>query len=512
MNVSAMPVAPPTFLQHDNPAEERFREACELFSLFDYLRAQGFGVFSIRESLQAVGECRDGTLQGFALTDEDVWQTVCHLDALGVGVVELPAWPANPYGQQANRRLLERAAASRLRPAFAAHARCHPDDLAAARAAGFRRLHLYIGTSPIKQATTRRTIGELAHQAGASIVAARAAGFTTVRISTEDAFRTTLDDYRAFYAALQHHLALADTTVDGIGIPDTVGVATIGELGQRIAVLRELGITFAFLECHIHNDIGNADRMYVDTLLLAQRLGIRMVPDLAILGIGERNGTIGLSSLLEAIYRRLIALYPARMPEIRSAMRTTLGTLDDGALFVNRYRDMDAGFYRILARTGFVFDRSPFSANTEVDGSGVHADTTMRAHRLALAHGHHGQAAIDAGNRAYAGALPPYDMPLRVPALACAGCGKSNVRYWRERLGWRPRDADAVRAALAWSPEAPFLALERTFDDEVRDDIVARLIRLTAARDHGISHARALELLALCYHRDPVSVDVEHGR
>ena len=211
-------------------------------------------------------------------------------------------------------------------------------------------------------------------------------------------------------------------------------------------------------------------------------------------------------------YRRLIALYPARMPEIRSAMRTTLGTLDDGALFVNRYRDMDAGFYRILARTGFVFDRSPFSANTEVDGSGVHADTTMRAHRLALAHGHHGQAAIDAGNRAYAGALPPYDMPLRVPALACAGCGKSNVRYWRERLGWRPRDADAVRAALAWSPEAPFLALERTFDDEVRDDIVARLIRLTAARDHGISHARALELLALCYHRDPVSVDVEHGR
>ena len=43
MNVSAMPVAPPTFLQHDNPAEERFREACELFSLFDYLRAQGFG-------------------------------------------------------------------------------------------------------------------------------------------------------------------------------------------------------------------------------------------------------------------------------------------------------------------------------------------------------------------------------------------------------------------------------------------------------------------------------------
>ncbi|MEN9935305.1 MAG: hypothetical protein RLZZ387_1884 [Chloroflexota bacterium] len=489
----------PAFLAGENPAYPEYREAAELFALFDYLRAQRFGVFSIRESLQAVGECPDGTLQGFHLTPEEAWETMRFVDSLGIGVVELPAYPANRPGQALNRRLIERAATAGLAVELAAHARCVADDIRAAHEAGFRRVHLYIGTSKIKQATGRATVAQIADKAFDSIALARALGFSCVRISTEDAYRTALDDFEAFYARLHQRLTEAGLEVDGIGIPDSVGVSTIEDVGERIAVLRRVGIAFGFLECHIHNDTGNADRMYVDTLLLCMRMGVAMLPDLSILGIGERNGTIGLSSLLEAIYRRLILLYPRKMAAIRQAMRERLGHLTSGELFVNRYRDMDTFFYRTLARIGFVFDRSPFSANTEFDGSGVHADTTRRFYQLALAEGRAGQEAVDQGNSAYAGALPPYDMPLRTPALACFGCGKSNVRFWREREGLALRPPAEIRARVAHLEETAEVDLSGPLGEAAVDELVARVIRCESIRRSGLTHHQAMEIMRLFY-------------
>jgi hypothetical protein len=489
----------PPFLADENPAHEQYHEATELFALFDYLKSQRFGVFSIRESLQAVGERRDGTLQGFHLSAEEAWDCVVFVASLGVGVVELPAYPANRYGQAFNQQLCARAADAGLAVEFAAHARCVEQDIYAAHSAGMRRLHLYIGTSKIKQATARKNIAQIAEKAFESVRLARELGFTSVRISTEDAFRTTLDDYEGFYAHLQSRLVEHGLQVDGIGIPDSVGVSTLRELGERIALLRKVGIDFTFLECHIHNDIGNADRSYVDTLLLCMRLGISMLPDFSILGIGERNGTIGLSSLLEAIYRRLIWLYPRKMSQIRQAMREKLGTLPAGELFVNRYRDMDTYFYHILSRLGFVFDRSPFSANTEFDGSGVHADTTMRAYQLALSQGLAGQPAIDQGNSAYAGALPPYDMPLRTPVLACFGCGKSNVRHWRERERLTLRPSADLHERIAQLEDLEAFDLDRPLNETVIDELIAQLIRCYSIKLNGITHQEAMELIQLFY-------------
>jgi hypothetical protein len=214
--------------------------------------------------------------------------------------------------------------------------------------------------------------------------------------------------------------------------------------------------------------------------------------------------------LLEAIYRRLIVLYPRKMPAIRAAMRETLGCLPSGELFVNRYRDMDAFFYHILARIGFVFDRSPFSANTEFDGSGVHADTTRRTYELALAEGRGGQDAVDIGNSAYAGALPPYDMPLRVPALACFGCGKSNVRYWREREGLALRPAAEIRTHTAHLEEADEFDWSAPLRETAADELVARIIRCESIRRSGLSHHQAMEIVRLCY--GPPSRDTMSGQ
>ncbi|NJK80695.1 MAG: pyruvate carboxyltransferase [Chloroflexaceae bacterium] len=495
----------PVFLVDQNPASEQYHQAAQLFALYDYLKQQGFGVFSIRESLQAVSEGRDGTLQGFYLSSDEAWESVQFMERLGVGVVELPAFPLNQPGQASNRRLIARAHEAGLQIAFAAHARCVALDVQSAHAAGFRRIHLYIGTSKIKQATAGATVTRMAEKAYESIALARQLGFTSVRISTEDAFRTTLDDYEAFYTRLQELLAANDVRVNGVGIPDTVGVSTLEELGDRIAILQRVGIQFDFLECHIHNDVGNADQIYLETLLLCMRLGITMLPDFSILGIGERNGTIGLSSLLEAIYRRLIQLYPRRMPEIRQAVRERLGRLPSGELFVNVYNDADKFFYNILARTGFIFDRSPFSSNTEYDGSGVHADTTLRAFHLALAEGRTGQEAIEIGNSAYCGALPLYDMPLRTPVLACFGCGKSNVRYWRERADMRLRPPHEVResvARLGGQLGADGAFEGNTHDDNALDEYIARAIRIFSVMQNGMTHQEAMELLNMFYFSD----------
>ena len=114
MSIGTSSIAPPPFLAGENPAQERYHEAGELFALFGYLRAQRFGVFSIRESLQAVGERIDGTLQGFHLSADEAWRCVEYINSLGIGVAELPAYPANRYGQALNRDLIGRAQAAGL--------------------------------------------------------------------------------------------------------------------------------------------------------------------------------------------------------------------------------------------------------------------------------------------------------------------------------------------------------------------------------------------------------------
>jgi hypothetical protein len=146
-----------------------------------------------------------------------------------------------------------------------------------------------------------------------------------------------------------------------------------------------------------------------------------------------------------------------------------------------------------------VFDRSPFSANTEFDGSGVHADTTMRAYQLALSEGLDGQPAIDQGNSAYAGALPPYDMPLRTPVLACFGCGKSNVRYWREREQLILRPVAELRERIAQLEDLGAFDLDRPLNETVMDELIAQLIRCYSIKLNGITHQEAMELTQLFY-------------
>jgi hypothetical protein len=126
----------------------------------------------------------------------------------------------------------------------------------------------------------------------------------------------------------------------------------------------------------------------------------------------------------------------------------------------------------------------------------------MRAYLLARAEGNQGQQAIDIGNSAYSGALPPYDMPLRTPVLACFGCGKSNVRYWRERerLALRP-DAELRERIIALEDIDTF-DIAQPLSETAVDELIAQLIRCYSIKLNGITHQEAMELVEIFYRRE----------
>jgi hypothetical protein len=90
-------------------------------------------------------------------------------------------------------------------------------------------------------------------------------------------------------------------------------------------------------------------------------------------------------------------------------------------------------------------------------------------------------------------------MPLRTPVLACFGCGKSNVRFWRERERLVLRPTGELRERLAQVEEIEPFDADRPLDESALDELVAQLIRCYSIKLNGITHQEAIELVQLFY-------------
>lgn len=168
-----------------------------------------------------------------------------------------------------------------------AHVRCHPRDIEAALAAGFDGLNLYIGTSP--QARTfnhGEDIDEIVRRVRELLEDLRRNHPALVlRFSGEDAFRTPLKHLYRVYDPVAE-------VVDRLGIPDTVGTATPGQVYARVCALRER-YPHTPLEAHFHDDRGFA----LVNALEAVRAGAQYI-DTTVLGIGERSGISSMTALI----------------------------------------------------------------------------------------------------------------------------------------------------------------------------------------------------------------------
>ncbi|HLI70932.1 MAG TPA: hypothetical protein VKV19_14335 [Ktedonobacteraceae bacterium] len=208
------------------------------------------------------------------------------LDAIGVGMIEVPSPIASPE----TRGAIEQLCALKLRARIVAHVRCVEADVRAALETPVAGLNLFYGTSPeLREHGHGRGIEQILNDALPLIKLVRAAG-RYVRFSAEDAFRSDLVDLLTVFDAV------VEAGVERIGLPDTVGIARPRQVEQLVRLCHErypgVGIEF-----HGHNDTGCA----LANTVAALEGGADCL-DVTVLGIGERNGIAPLSGLIAQLY------------------------------------------------------------------------------------------------------------------------------------------------------------------------------------------------------------------
>jgi 2-isopropylmalate synthase len=240
---------------------------------------------------------RDGEqAPGFSMSVEAKLEMAAALRDLGVDVIEAGFAAASPGDEEAVRRVSGEIEG----PIFCSLSRASEADVRTARRAlanaPRRRIHIFLGTSPIHRAAKLgMSADETLELAVRSVSFARTL-FDDVEFSAEDAIRTERD----FLGDVME--AVAEAGASTLNIPDTVGYSTPEEIGGIFAgVRRRIAPRFpgAVISAHCHNDLG----MAVANTLSAVANGARQV-EVAVNGIGERAGNCALEEVVMALRTR----------------------------------------------------------------------------------------------------------------------------------------------------------------------------------------------------------------
>ncbi|OYX35189.1 MAG: 2-isopropylmalate synthase [Brevundimonas subvibrioides] len=241
---------------------------------------------------------RDGEqAPGFSMSPADKVRMARQLKALGVDVMEAGFAAASPGDEDCLRAVVGEVAEDDSGPVFCSLSRASESDIDAAwrglSATRRRRLHIFLGTSPIhRSAKLRMTTDQVMDAAIRSVEYARTR-FDDVEFSAEDAIRTEPE----FLAEVLE--AVADAGARTLNVPDTVGYSTPEEIRDLYRFLiarirpRHPDVVFS---THCHNDLGLA----VANSLAAIEGGARQVES-TINGIGERAGNASLEEVVMAL-------------------------------------------------------------------------------------------------------------------------------------------------------------------------------------------------------------------
>ncbi len=268
----------------------------------------GIGPFALIDTTLREGE----QFSGAFFTPEQKVRIARLLDAFGVEYIEVTSPRASPQSAADARRL----AGLGLRAKVLAHVRCHPEDARAALATGVQGVNVVIGASPYLQRYSHGKGLEEILRLAREVVGQLLEAGVEVRFSTEDSFRTPLEDLLRIYEAVD---ALG---VHRVGVADTVGIATPGQVYKLVSELRRR--VRADVEFHGHNDTGCA----IANALAALEAGATHI-DVTVLGIGERNGITPLGGLMARLYTldpASVARYDLRrLPELDRLVADLVG-------------------------------------------------------------------------------------------------------------------------------------------------------------------------------------------
>jgi 2-isopropylmalate synthase len=239
---------------------------------------------------------RDGEqAPGFSMPVEAKLTMARALAALGVDVIEAGFAAASPGDAEAVRRVAGEVEG----PIFCSLSRADEADIRTAYGAlqstAKRRLHIFLGTSPIHRAAKLKMSADEVLDAAVRAVSFARTLFDDVEFSAEDAIRTEPE----FLGDVLE--AVADAGASTLNIPDTVGYSTPDEVGRIFADIRRRVARHpdVVLSAHCHNDLG----MAVANTLSAVANGARQV-EVAINGIGERAGNCALEEVVMALKTR----------------------------------------------------------------------------------------------------------------------------------------------------------------------------------------------------------------
>lgn len=239
---------------------------------------------------------RDGEqAPGFSMTETAKLRVARALAKLNVDVIEAGFAAASPGDARAIATIAQEIDG----PVICSLARTTRHDIdeawRALKHAPRRRLHLFIGTSPIhRDAKLHMSRADVLAAIRDSIAYARDR-FDDIEFSAEDAIRT---EREFLVEALQ---AATDAGATTLNVPDTVGYTTPEEIQALFADLDRWINRGAhvMLSTHCHDDLG----MAVANSLAAVRGGARQI-ECAINGIGERAGNCALEEVVMALKTR----------------------------------------------------------------------------------------------------------------------------------------------------------------------------------------------------------------
>lgn len=241
----------------------------------------GENSFAIIESTLREGE----QFVGANFTPEQKIKVARALDRFGVEYVELTTPLASPQSFEDCKTI----AGLGLDTKVLTHVRCVRGDAELAVSAGVDGIDVLIGTSSVlREFSHGKDIPAIIDMAQDVVSYIRDQGLE-VRFSTEDSFRSELDDILRVYKAVDA------VGVNRVGIADTVGVATPLQVYDVVSKVKEH--VSCDIEFHGHNDSGCA----IANAYCALQAGATHV-DTSILGIGERNGIAPLGGLIARLY------------------------------------------------------------------------------------------------------------------------------------------------------------------------------------------------------------------
>ena len=204
------------------------------------------------------------------------------LNDIGVEYIEM----VNPAASDQAVRDLKAISKLNLKSKVLTHVRCHMHDVKVAVESGVQGVNIYMATSKILREHSHGKGIDAILETASEVIEYVKKHKLEVRFSCEDSFRSDLHDILKVYSEV------SKLGVDRVGVADTVGVATPGQVTKVIKAVRgvikpEIGIEF-----HTHNDTGCC----IANAYVALEAGATHI-DTSVLGIGERNGITPLGGL-----------------------------------------------------------------------------------------------------------------------------------------------------------------------------------------------------------------------